>query len=316
MDDWFGINPPSAPKIPEAQDTAQQQQQYNQQQATAQAQYNLDALRTNISANRLDQTTPFMNVRYTQTGTDPYGNPMYGVNTSYTPEQQALLELLQGSQEEFGSFGRSLIEDLSSNPIYSQGIPDFTSMADPLMQRHLAIMTPYNEQAIAKLDNDLRNQGLFPGTPGYDNAMRTLRQTQSESMGQFANQSISSVMAQYEQPLNAIRSIMGATGPTSMSNLGLQAPPPVSMGAPTLGSVDFSGITQANIQAQMKQYEQEYKQYADTINALGTIAGTALGAPSGTLMGNLVGGAGNSLAGMLGISQAGANNGVLPLFKA
>lgn len=316
MDDWFGINPPPKPKIPDPTSTADTQQQYNAEQARQQAQYNLDALRTNISANRLDQSTPFMNINYSQTGVDAYGNPTYGVNTSYSPEQQALLDLLQGNQQGLGQFGSSLISDLASNPIYNQGNPDFTSMMNPLMERHLAIMNPYYSQQKDKLDNDLRNQGLFPGMPGYDNAMRTLLQTQSESVGQFANQSIPTLMSMYEQPFNIIRGIMGATSPVSMPNLGVQAPPTQNLGAPTVGNVNYSGITSDALKAELAQYENEYKQYADSINAIGTIAGTVLGAPTGTFMGNAVGGAANGLAGMLGISQSGNNGGVLPLFRS
>lgn len=320
---------------------ARVQHEYNLQLAEEQAKYNQQAQQANLAANRIDQSTPFMNVNYEQTGSDQYGNPTYTAKTTYTPEQQALLEQLQISQQGLGQFGQTLVDDLSRNPIYNQGVPDFTDMANPLMQRHLAIMNPYFEQQFNKLDSDLRNQGLTPGTPAYDNAVRTLRQTQSESTGQFANQSIQSVMAQYAQPFDVIKSIMGASMPMSMPNLGLQSPTQVALqapniagvnvgvpninapvvGAPNVGGVqvapvNFAGITQANLDAQMKQYEAQYKQYADSINAIGGIMGTVLGAPSGTLIGNAVGGLGSGLAGLLGISTTGSSGGVLPLFRS
>jgi hypothetical protein len=315
LDDWFGIEPPKAPKIPDPMNTAQTQQGFNTQQAAQQAQYNRDAMLANISANRLDQTTPFSSINYYQTGTDQYGNATYGVNTDYSPEQRALLEQLQQSQQQFGGIGQDLISGLSEDPRFS-GLPDFTDMANPLMQRHLAIMNPYYEQQFNKLDTDLRNQGLTPGTPAYDNAIRAFRQTQSESVGQFANQSIQSVMAQYQQPFDMIRAIMGATGPVNMPNLGQQTPPGVNLNAPNVGNVNFHGITSDVLNAQMKQYENEYKAYADSINAIGTIGGTILGAPTGTFFGNAVGGLGSGLASMLGVPSTGASGGVLPLFRS
>lgn len=313
---------------------AQTQQEYLLEQAAKQDEYNRNAFNATLAANRLDQSTPFMNLNYEQTGEDRYGNPLYTARTTYTPEQQALLEQLQQNQSGLGQFGASLVDDLSRNPIYSQGIPDFTDMADPLMQRHLAIMNPYFEQQFNKLDNDLRNQGLTPGTPAYDNAVRAFRQTQSESVGQFANQSIQSVMSQYEQPFNIIRNIMGASSPMAMQNLGLQTPTPVSMGSPTVGApnvhmpvvggtqlgavpvgpTNYGDITRASLESQMRQYESQYKQYADSVNAIGGIMGTVLGAPSGTFFGNAVGGLGSGLAGMLGLNQG--TGGVLPLFRA
>lgn len=301
MDDWFGMDPPDAPKVPSAEETAALDQQFK-----------LDALRTNISANRLDQSTPFMNISYAPTGVDQFGNTTYGVTTEYSPEQQALLEQLQNSQFGYGQFGQSLISDLFNNPIYNQGIPNFSDMMDPLMQRHLAVMDPYYNQQSDKLDADLRNQGLFPGMPGYDNAMRTLKQTQNESQGQFVNQSIPTVMAQYEQPLNIIQKIMSATGPVSMQNLGVQSPPTVNM-----GNTDVATIQKNVTDALMKQYEREFSQYADSINTIGSIAGTVLGAPGGTIVGNLVGAGAGGLANFMGLGGAAGTKGGenLPLFR-
>lgn len=364
MDDWFGFNPPPKPKIPDPQQTAATQEQfnirqaelqqeynltqarYNQeyalqqakyqqeyliQQAETQAGYNLDALRTNISANRLDQNTPFMNVAYNPTGTDEYGNTTYGVDVNYSPEQQALLDMLQSNQRGVGEFGTSLVSDLASNPNYTGGIPDFTSMSEPMMARHLEMMNPYFEQQIDKLDADMRNQGLFPGMPGYDNAMRSLHQTHAESVGQFANQSASTVAGLYQQPFNIIQQIMGMTGPVGMNNLGIQSPPSANINAPTVGApnvgnvnvgqtnvggTNFAGITQDALNAALKQYEQEMGVYAGGIGALTGIFGTALGAPGGTVMGNLVGSGASGLANMLGLGgAAGTINSSLPLFR-
>lgn len=298
----FGIKQPSPPKVPQPTQVADTQQQFNAQQAASQAQYNLDALRANLSANRLDQSTPFMNISYHQTGTDQYGNPTYGVNTQYSPEQQALLDLLQGNQQQFGQVGQGLIQSISTDPRFSGGVPDFTNMASPIMQRQLAIMNPYYKQQSDNLDTQLRNQGLIPGTPGYDRAMRTLQQTQNESMGQFANQSIGTVMSEYQQPFDIIRGIMGSTGPVSMPNLGQQTPSTQTLATPTVGSVNYAGIQNDILNALNTQYQQQMSQYTGGLSALTGILGTTLAAPKGSVLNSAVTGAGSGLARLMGLA--------------
>lgn len=282
---------PKPPKVPSAQETA----------STA-AQYNLNALRTNLSANRLNQNTPYASVNYTQTGTDAYGNPTYTVNTQLSPEQQKILNQLQGNQINLGGTAGNLIANTSG--MYSQPL-DLSEAAGSqvrtFMDRQLGYLNPYYTAQLENLEAQLRNQGLQPGTPAYDRAKRTLMQTQNESIGQFLNQvqpiAFNQAKEQYNLPLETITRLMGLSQP--QSNLGFQNVPGVNM-----ANVDFGGIQNQTQQAQNERYKQQIAQHNAMLNAVGAGLSTIMGAPSGTLFGNIGGATAGGLSSMLGLGNA------------
>ena len=60
--------------------------------AAAQATLNREGAITQANLNRIDQYTPQGNIRYTQTGTNPDGTPMYRQDQTYSPDQQGLYD--------------------------------------------------------------------------------------------------------------------------------------------------------------------------------------------------------------------------------
>jgi hypothetical protein len=52
------------------------------------------------------------------------------------------------------------------------------------------LLMPQMQQDTQKLDNQLRLQGLTPGTEAYNNAAQNLQRTQAQSLNQIANQSV------------------------------------------------------------------------------------------------------------------------------
>jgi hypothetical protein len=78
---FLGLGPaPSAPAAPDYTGAAQQT-----------AQGNLDAARVATAANRVNQVTPYGNLNYAITGSDPYGNPTWTATTSLSDVGQQLL---------------------------------------------------------------------------------------------------------------------------------------------------------------------------------------------------------------------------------
>jgi len=78
---FLGLGP--APKAPPPPDYAGA--------ASATAAGNLDAARAAAAANRVNQVTPYGNLNYAVTGTDPYGNPTWTATTSLSDVGQQLL---------------------------------------------------------------------------------------------------------------------------------------------------------------------------------------------------------------------------------
>lgn len=315
LDDWFGIEPPKAPTPAPPAATAQTQQQFNTQTAEQQARYNLDALRTNISANRLNQTTPFGSLTYSQTGTDAYGNPTYTASTAFSPENQALLELLQGNRAMLGDTADQLISSLNDNPIYYSSSPDLSSAIQPMMDRQLQYLDPYFQHQLSIRENELRNRGLQPGNPAYDQEIRTLMQQQDSSVGNYLNTFTNTAMDLYKLPLSTIEMLMRGGGPVTgdQSGMGFVTPPSANLTSPTVGGVDYASMVNQQQQMLQKQYEQQMMQYNAGVQTLGAGLGTILGAPSGTLLGNATGSLGAGLGNLLGLNTGNASS--LPLYR-
>jgi len=80
---FLGLGPaPSAPAAPDYSGAARET-----------AAGNVEAARVATAANRVNQVTPYGTLTYTQTGQDPYGNPMWTATQALSPEQQQLLDV-------------------------------------------------------------------------------------------------------------------------------------------------------------------------------------------------------------------------------
>jgi hypothetical protein len=114
---------------------------------------NLAGAQTATSANRVNQQTPYGSLQYTQTGTDAQGNPIWSANQSLSPQlQQLTTQSLTGLQNSL------------TNPAY--GINPGQTYSDAIMQR----LQPQQQQAQQRLDAQLANQGIMPGSEAYNRA--------------------------------------------------------------------------------------------------------------------------------------------------
>ncbi len=270
---------PSAPKVPKPPDVAA---------TTAASQAaNKDTLLTTAAIQAQNQNTPVGSLHYTL-GTDANGNPTYTADTTYSPEQQALLNQLQQSQTGLGQAGGNLVNDASA--MYSEA-PDFSEAAGTQtkinMDRQLGYLTPFFTQQTDQLDNQLRNQGLMPGTEAYKRATRSLQDNQNQSVMKFLNdtqaQSFDQAQKQYNQPMDTISKILGLSSPANLTGSLIGKP------TATMANTDVAGITSSNYNAQMEAYKAKLAQSNAMMSGLFGIGATAL-----------TGGLGGPLAGMFG----------------
>jgi hypothetical protein len=133
---------------------------------------NLAAARVATAANRVNQVTPYGNLNYTQSGTDPYGNPMWTATQSVAPD-------LQGAVDK----SKSVVSNFDFNQFNPTGLPstginpgeDYTSA---IMRRLQPTMQHQSEMS----DQQLANQGIMPGSEAYNNAKRLLAQSQNDQL--------------------------------------------------------------------------------------------------------------------------------------
>jgi hypothetical protein len=248
---FLGLGPaPSAPAAPNYQAAAQET-----------AQGNLDAARAATAANRVNQITPYGNLDYSISGSDPYGNPTWTARTSLSDVGQQLLNNQNQASLGLGSTINSALGRVQNtmgqgfNPNLPQvGINAGQNYQDAYMQR----LNPQIQQGREALDVKLANQGIPVGSEAYKRAMLTQSQrendlmlgatTQGFGVGLQANQNAyNQAMTNYNMPLNtlsALRTGAPVQNPAFV-NSAQQA---------TTGGADILGASQMGYNAQMGDF--------------------------------------------------------------
>jgi hypothetical protein len=268
----FG-KPPSAPAAPDYTGAAQ---------ATASG--NLDAARAAAAANRVNQITPYGNLNYAITGSDPYGNPTWTATQTLSPQQQQLLDYQNQTSAGLGRLsqqGLSYVENMLNTPfdvskLPSTGFNPSQSYQDAYMQR----LQPQIQQGQQQLQQRLANQGIDIGSEAYDRAMMQQAQrendllaaatTQGFGVGQQARQSALQEQAYLRnEPLNtlsAVRTGAQVTGPQFV-NSAQQA---------TTGGADLLGATQMGYNAQMGDFNAQAAERNNMMQGLFSLGGAAI----------------------------------------
>lgn len=128
---FLGLGPaPSAPAAPDYRGAAQET-----------AAGNLEAARANIAANRVNQYTPYGNLVYEQSGTDPYGNPMWKATQTFSPDQQKLYEYDVAASKGLGELsqtGLNYVRGMMANPFTTAGLPALSSQLTPAQMQQIS----------------------------------------------------------------------------------------------------------------------------------------------------------------------------------
>lgn len=269
---------PDPPPVPKAADVAAQQQTYN---TTAGANSQVGSA--------VSQNTPYGKLEYSTT-IGPDGIPHLTSNTTLSPQQQQLLNQLQKTQKTAGQAGGQLLAGANYGTA-----PDLTTSTDSIVNQNLAhqvnYLKPFFDQQSEGLDNQLRNQGLSPGTQAYDRALNTLRQNQNQSVeGYLAtnqNQAHQQAIQNYQLPLQTSSALaqLGAPGDVTRSLINT----PQANYQP----VNYIGASGQEQNALNTQYQQQLKSNSDLMSGIfgtiGTIGGAALGGPLGAKLGGSLG---------------------------
>jgi hypothetical protein len=274
---FLGLGPaPSAPAAPDYTAAAQQT-----------AQGNLEAARAATAANRVNQVTPYGNLDYTQSGTDPYGNPTWTATTSLSDVGQQLLNNQNQTSLGLGGTINAALGQVQNtmgqafNPnLPSTGMNPGQSYQDAYMQR----LAPQLAQSRESTTAALANQGIAPGTQAYENAMRqqAIKEndlllgatTQGFGVGQQANQqAYNQALTNYNLPLNtlsALRTGAQVQNP-SFVNSAQQA---------TTGGADLLGAAQMGYNAQMGDFNAKQAAQANFNQGLMGLGGAGIMAAS------------------------------------
>jgi hypothetical protein len=197
----------------------------------------LAAARTAAAANRVNQVTPYGNLTYSMNPSDQdqWGNNMWTVTQSLSPEQQQLLDYQNKTSIGLGELtgkGLGYVNDMIQNPfstkdLASTGFDPGQSYQDAYMQR----LQPQIDQGREALNTQLANAGIPVGSEAWkraqmtqatkENDLRLGATTQGFGTGlQARQQGFNEAAYQRNEPintLNAVRTGAQVTNPSYVS---------------------------------------------------------------------------------------------------
>ena len=228
-------DPPSPPPAPDYTGAAQ---------ATAAG--NLDAARAAAASNRVNQVTPYGNLNYAVTGSDPYGNPTWTATTNLSDIGQQLLNNQNNASLGLGktinaALGRTQdVMGQGFNPNLPQiGINAGQNYQDAAMQR----LQPQIAQSREALNTQLANSGIPVGSEAWrraqvaqgqkENDLLAANTTQGFNTGLAANQNaFNQQLTQYNMPLNTLSALR--TGAQVQNPSFINAPQQATTAGPDL----------------------------------------------------------------------------------
>jgi len=201
------------------------------------AQGDLDAARTAAAANRVNQVTPYGNLTYSMNPNDQdqWGNAMWTVTQTLSPEQQKLLDYQNQTSIGLGELtgkGLGYVEQMIQDPFSTKDLPSLgfdagQNYQDAYMER----LAPQIEMSREQTAQRLANQGIGLGSKAYQEAQRIQNQrendlllgatTQGFGTGlQARQQGFNEAAYQRNEPintLNAVRTGAQVTNPSYVS---------------------------------------------------------------------------------------------------
>jgi len=232
---------PSAPAAPDYTGAAQ---------ATAQG--NLDAARAAAAANRVNQVTPYGNLNYAITGSDPYGNPTWTATTALNDvgtqllnnQNQASLGLGSTINSQLGQVQKTMGQGFNPN-LPQVGINAGQTYQDAAMQR----LAPQLSQQRELLANQLSNSGIPVGSEAYNRAQMNQAQKENDLLAANTTQGFNTGLAANQQAYNqALTNYNLPLNSLSALRTGAQVQNPSFINAPqqaTTAGADLLGATTA-----------------------------------------------------------------------
>lgn len=261
---------PSAPKAPPPINVAQTTETAHKE--------NLLAGQQSQALSTISQDNPYGTLNYSSDIDPITGLPKYKATTKYSPEQQAILDLLQSNQTGIGGTASSAIGNMFGQ--YTDD-PNLVGKAGSLTNQALDAQLPawerFDAPARAQLDTHLRNQGILPGKGkenAYQQQMDALTNQQGLTRGQwlanFQPQAFQESKEQYQLPLENVAKMLGLSQPGSVNQNLINTP------QGNVGAVDVAGLTTSAQEQAFRNYQMKVaSQNALMSGIMGGVGGVA-----------------------------------------
>lgn len=291
--------------------------------AANQQQYNTAAGQSSQAGSMVNQNNAFGSLNYSQTGVGPNGTPLYTATTSLSPAEQGLLNTYQNTQQTAGTQAGNLLSGASyGSQSPTAAIGNLTSgLVGQAAQQEANYLQPFFQPQTQQLDTQLRNQGITPNSPAYQQAMNNLAQGQGQTYtGYLAStepQLFNQATQEYAMPAELAGSLAQLGAPTTPNSSFVNTP------SLSIQPADLTTATSNYNTAEQNAYQSQLQQNQAMMSGLFGIGTTALGvglAPftGGLSLGLLGAGAlggtpGTSIGGSVGPTSYGGSSGPTPL---
>jgi hypothetical protein len=255
----MSLSSPTPPAVADPNAVAQNQENIN-----------LSSAEASQAGSMVNQNTPWGNISYQQTGTGPNGVPTYTATTSLDPTIANIFNTAKTGAD------TTLTNANYGSTTPTQAIGDMTSgLTKQMLDTETNYLSPYFSQQTSQLDAKLRNQGLAPGQPAYDQAMNGLQQSQNSTVTGFLAssqpQAFSEAQTLYNEPLAISQALLGEVSPTTVNSSGAASP------GLSVQPANLIGATANAQQAQQQTYQDQVQQYDAMLSGLFSLPSTVLG---------------------------------------
>jgi hypothetical protein len=223
------------------------------------AKANKDTAIANARMSAVNQSGPYGNLTFQETGLNPDGTPKFSANYNLDP----------GTQGIYDNITRN-VSAATAQPFRLGN----DAVEARLMELGRARLDPIFDQQRKSLETQLLNSGYRPGTEAWDQRMGQVGRNQNDAYTQLLlsgrGQSVSETLAERNQPLQEYSSLTSSR-PFGFNGL----PTPSGTVAPT----DTAGIYNNSYQNQLAAYGLDQKQNSAMMGGLFGLGGSVLTAP-------------------------------------
>lgn len=257
-----GGSQPSAPPPPDPWATA-----------AAQGQANVGSAIAESIMNNTNQITPYGDINYKETGGNnvdilghPTWIPQYTATTNLSPGMQTLfnqnLANSQTASNTAGALGQNVQSMLSNNVDLGP-----SATAAYLDKLNTQTLDPQFAQAQTALNQQLADQGLTPGSEGWKYAQTQFGLNKANTYNnmylQGQNTATQDILAQYNEPLNALNALQSG-GQVGQPGVGTLAP----AAQESIQPPPLAQMVQSNYADQTQQYDAQVQAQAQQQSAM------------------------------------------------
>lgn len=242
----------------------------------AQSKSNKETAEYNAALNRINQSSPFGSINYTQSGTDPAtGAPLYTQNTQLSPQMQSLLDSQMGAQQGISSAISGAIGNLPGEAFDPSGI-NTDKIRDASYSMRVAQMQPQWDDEARAMEGRLSDRGIPIGSEIWNTENDRYEGARNDSLAQISRQSemdaaneyqrqFGNAMTEYNMPLQYLTALMG-------NSSAVQNPTFSPFAQSAAGGTDVSGNVWNAYKANVDRHNQQQANMMGGLVGLGKLA--------------------------------------------